>query len=204
LSENTFSWIDSKASSGGADIVAYYLQIASTDQRPAIFDDPILIFSGLVTGLSKTFLGINNKSYYARVRAIDSHGNSSDYSPVSERLTLDSEGPSTPEFFLMNQELEYLKIEWPKSHDNVSSADTISYHGCIGTDYASIADCEMKLSKGEKTYELAQNFILVPMADYKDRPFYLRIVAMDEAGNKSLSRITPLFYRMLGIPTVTD
>lgn len=80
----TFSWaaVDDQGSSG---LNHYVLQIGST---PGGSD----VFNGSVGDeLSQYITGDNGKIYYARVKAVDKIGNESDWSPVSDKVTVNTD-----------------------------------------------------------------------------------------------------------------
>lgn len=81
--EPIFSW-DAVTDVGPAGLAYYQLEIGTTPGGADVFNGP-------VTGTSKSVIGFDGKTYYARVSAVDGLGNASAFSPVSDGIEVDSD-----------------------------------------------------------------------------------------------------------------
>ena len=192
--EITFSWSNPAVTPGGADIVSYNLQIASPGVNNA---DPVILFSGNVTGLSKTVTGLNGQRYFAKVQAVDARGNTSEFSAASQGVIVDTENPADPTGLRVITQSDpagvLVTLEWQESHDNVTAAPNMTYYACSstnGADISTLATClssatpaELPSIKGRASIQLRKS------AAEATGVMSFRVIAQDEAGNKSISNI---------------
>jgi hypothetical protein len=75
---------DAVTDSGPAGLKYYLLRVGTTPGSQDLFNDA-------VTGTAKTVVAFDGQSYYAQVKAVDYAGNESEWSPVSEKITVQAE-----------------------------------------------------------------------------------------------------------------
>jgi hypothetical protein len=193
-SEITFSWSNPGVTPSGANIVSYNLQIASPGVNSA---DPVILFSGNLAGLSKTVTGLNGQRYFAKVQAVDANGNTSDFSPASQGVIVDTESPADPTGVRVIMQSDpagvLVTVEWQESHDNVTAPPQMTYFTCsskAAADIDTLGKCQNPAASGEVPSVKGRNSMqLRKSAAEANGVMYYRVIAQDEAGNKSISNM---------------
>lgn len=81
--EVLFSW-NAVTDVGPAGLSYYQLEVGTEPNGADVFNGPV------ADATSKSLIGFDGKKYYARVRAVDTVGNESDWSPLSDAVEVDS------------------------------------------------------------------------------------------------------------------
>ena len=166
----TFIWASPGDNVGGTGIASYNVQIGTTSGGTNIF-------TGNVTGLSKTFTGTNGTSYYARVQAIDNAGNTSTFSVSSSSVTVDTAAPSTPtaptgpSAYTNSTSVTF---SWTSPGDNDNGSGIGSYNVQIGT-----------TSGGTNIFNGNVTGLSKTFTGTNGTSYYARVQAVDGVGNTS-------------------
>jgi len=169
-SQVTFSWSNPGDNAGGSGVASYNVAIGTS----AGFDN---VFSGNVTGLSKTITGVNGSRYYARVQSVDFAGNVSSYSPNSQGSTVDSAAPNMPAApigpgsFTNSTSLTF---SWTNPGDNAGGSGVVGYNVRIGT-----------TPEGTDTFAGFVNGLSKIVSGANEQIYYASVQAVDAKGNVS-------------------
>jgi hypothetical protein len=129
--------------------------------------------------------------------SVDAKGNISEFSAASQGVIVDTENPADPTGLRVITQSDpagvLVTLEWQESHDNVTAAPNMTYYACSstnGADISTLATClssatpaELPSIKGRASIQLRKS------AAEATGVMSFRVIAQDEAGNKSISNI---------------
>ena len=128
---------------------------------------------------------------------VDTKANTSEFSPTSQGVIVDTVNPADPTGVRVTMQRDQadvlVTLAWQESYDNVTAAPHMIYYICsskTAADISTLVSCQNSAAPAElPSIKGLASIQLRKSAVEATGIMYYRVIAQDEAGNKSISNI---------------